>query len=81
MHTDCAYPNPKHMSHNDERMRAAAELTARQLEQAIEILEDAFGTDLESKRAPVLAAVLSALAANYRDGSAIERRRPRPRPV
>ena len=69
------------MSHNDERMRAAAELTARQLEQAIEIVEDAFGTDLENKRASVLAAVLSALAANYRDGSAIERRRPRPRPV
>ena len=69
------------MSHNDERMRAAAELTARQLEQAIEIVEDAFGTDLENKRAPVLAAVLSALAANYRDGFALERRRPRPRPV
>jgi len=67
--------------HNDERMRAAAELTARQLEQAIEIVEDAFGTDLENKRTPLLAAVLSALAANYREGSTIERRRPRPRPV
>jgi hypothetical protein len=69
------------MHHNDERMRAAAELTARQLEQAIEIVEDAFGTDLENKRAPLLAAVLSALTANYREGSTIERRRPRPRPV
>ena len=69
------------MHHNDERMRAAADLTARQLDQAIEIVEDAFGTDVEHKRAPLLAAVLSALAANYRDGSAIERRRPRPRAV
>ena len=69
------------MQHNDERMRAAAELTVRQLEQAIEIVEDAFGTDLENKRAPLLAAVLSALAANYREGSTIERRRPRPRAV
>lgn len=69
------------MHHNDERMRAAAELTARQLEQAIEIVEDAFGSDLEAKRASLLGAVLSALATNYREGSAIERRRPRPRPV
>jgi len=69
------------MSHNEERMRAAAELAARQLEQAIEIVEDAFGSDLENKRAPVLAAVLWTLAANYREGSAIERRRSRPRPV
>jgi len=44
-------------------------------------VEDAFGTDLENKRAPVLAAVLSALATNYREGSAIERRRSRSRPV
>jgi len=65
------------MRQNDERMRAAAELTARQLEAAIEIVEDEFGADLENKQAPVLAAVLSALAANYREGSAIERRRPR----
>jgi len=63
------------MYQNDERMRAAAELTARQLEQAIEIVEDQFGTDLESKQAPVVAAVLSALAANYREGSVSERRR------
>ena len=69
------------MSHNDGRMRAAAELTARLLEQAIEIVEDAFGTDLENKWAPVFAAVLSALATNYREGSAIERRRSRSRPV
>ncbi len=69
------------MHHSEERMRAAAELTARQLEQAIEIVEDSFGTDPENKRAPLLAAVLSTLAVNYRDGSAIERRRPRPRPV
>ena len=62
------------MYQNDERMRAAAELTARQLEQAIEIVEDQFGTDLESKQAPVVAAVLSALAANYREGSVSERR-------
>jgi hypothetical protein len=65
------------MSQNDERMRAAAQLTARQLEQAIEIVEDEFGADLDNKRAPLLAAVLSALAANYREGSASERRRPR----
>jgi hypothetical protein len=63
--------------HHDERMRAAAELTARQLEAAIEIVEDEFGTDLDNKQAPVVAAVLSALAANYREGSASERRRPR----
>ncbi len=69
------------MHHNDERMRAAADLTARQLEQAIEIVEDAFGTDVENKRLPLLAAVLSTLAANYRDGSVVDRRRPRPRPV
>jgi hypothetical protein len=69
------------MSQNDERMRAAAQLTARQLEQAIEIVEDEFGADLENKRAPLLAAVLSALAANYREGSVSERRRARPRPV
>jgi hypothetical protein len=62
---------------NDERMRAAAELTARQLEKAIEIVEDEFGADLENKQAAVVAAVLSALAANYREVSASERRRPR----
>jgi hypothetical protein len=66
---------------HDERMRAAAELTARQLAQAIEIVEDEFGADLDSKQGPLLAAVLSALAANYRDGSVSERRRARPRPV
>jgi hypothetical protein len=66
---------------HDERMRAAAELTARQLEQAIEIVEDEFGADLDHKHAPLLAAVLSALAANYREGSVSERRRSRPRPV
>ena len=65
------------MRQNDERMRAAAELTARQLEAAIEIVEDEFGSDLENKQAPVVAAVLSVLAANYREGSASERRRPR----
>lgn len=63
------------MYEHDERMRAAAELTARQLEKAIEIVEDEFGADAENKRAPVVAAVLSALAANYREGSASERRR------
>ena len=63
------------MYQNDERMRAAAELTARQLEQAIEIVEDQFGSDLEHKQAPVVAAVLSTLAANYREGSVSERRR------
>jgi hypothetical protein len=66
---------------HDERMRAAAELTARQLAQAIEIVEDEFGADLDNKHAPLLAAVLSALATNYREGSVSERRRPRPRPV
>lgn len=65
------------MHEHDERMRAAAELTSRQLEKAIEIVEDEFGADLDNKQAPVLAAVLSALAANYREGSASERRRPR----
>ena len=69
------------MHEHDERMRAAAELTARQLEKAIEIVEDEFGSDLENKRAPVLAAVLSALAANYREGAASERRRPRSVPI
>lgn len=39
--------------------------TARQFEQAIEIVEDEFGADLDNKQAPVVAAVLSALAANY----------------
>jgi hypothetical protein len=63
------------MYQNDERMRAAAELTERQLEQAIEIVEDHFGSDLEHKQAPVVAAVLSTLAANYREGSVSERRR------
>lgn len=69
------------MHQTDERMRAAAELTARQLEQAIEIVEDDFGADLDKRQAPLLAAVLSALAANYREGSVSERRRARPRPV
>ena len=68
-------PKGADMYQNDERMRAAAELTARQLEQAIEIVEDQFGTDLEHKQAPVVAAVLSTLAANYREGSVSERRR------
>jgi hypothetical protein len=67
------------MHQTDERMRAAAELTARQLEQAIEIVENEFGADLENKHASVVAAVLSALAANYRKGSASERRRTRSR--
>jgi hypothetical protein len=65
------------MHEHDERMRAAAELTARQLEKAIEIVEDEFGSDPENKRPPVLAAVLSALASNYREGAGSERRRPR----
>jgi len=65
------------MHEHDERMRAAAELTARQLAKSIEIVEDEFGCDVENKRAPVVAAVISVLAANYREGSASERRRPR----
>jgi hypothetical protein len=69
------------MHHTDERMRAAAELTARQLEQAIEIVEDELGADLDHKQASLVAAVLTALAANYREGSVSERRRPRPRAV
>ena len=64
------------MRHDDERIRAAAEVSVRQLEQAIAIVEDAFGTDLEGERTRLLAAVLSALAPNYREGSTIERRRP-----
>ena len=55
--------------HHDERMRAAAELTARQLEATTGIAEDEFRTDLDNKQAPLVAAVLSALAANYREGS------------
>ena len=69
------------MHHTDERMRAAAELTARQLEQAIEIVEDQLGADLDHKQVSLVAAVLTTLAANYRDGSVGERRRPRPRAV
>ena len=69
------------MHHTDERMRAAAELTARQLEQAIEIVENEFGADLDHKQASLVAAVLTTLAATYREGSVSERRRPRPRPV
>ena len=65
------------MYSNDERMRAAAELTGRLLEQAIEIVENEFGANLDDKHAPVLAAVLSTLAANYREGSVSERRRAR----
>ena len=79
LHTRCTIYQGQAM--HDERMRAAAELTARQLAQAIEIVEDEFGADLDNKHAPLLAAVLSALAANYRDGSVSERRRARPRPV
>jgi hypothetical protein len=67
--------------HNDERMRAAAQLTAWQLEQAIEIVEVEFGANLDERRVPLLAAVLSALAENYREGSLSERRRARPRAV
>ena len=54
----------------DEAMRSAAALTAKQLEKAIEIVEDEFGANMHDQHGPIVAATLVALAENYRRESA-----------
>jgi hypothetical protein len=50
---------------NDAAMLEASDLTAKQLEAAIKIVEAEFGADPEGNYSGVVAAVLSALARNY----------------
>ena len=50
---------------NAAAMLGAASLTAKQLEEAISIIEAEFGADVEGRNASLIAAVLSTLARNY----------------
>ena len=50
----------------DATIKAAAELTARQLEEAIESVEAEYGADIERRNDVLVAAALLALAGNYR---------------
>ena len=54
----------------DEELRKAADLTARQLQQAIEIVEGKVGADRAEQAWPLVGSVLIALAENYRPGQA-----------
>jgi hypothetical protein len=50
----------------DDTLKAAADLTARQLEEAIQIVEAEFDADPERRNDGLVAAALIALASNYR---------------
>ena len=52
----------------DEVLRKAADLTARQLQQAIEIVEDKVGAERAEQAWPLVGSVLIALAENSRQG-------------
>ena len=49
----------------DDKLKAAIDLTARQLEEAIEIVEAEFGADPELRNDGLVAAAVMALASNY----------------
>ena len=50
---------------NDAVMLEASDLTAKQLEEAINIVEGEFGADPASRNDVLIAAVLSTLSRNY----------------
>ena len=54
------------LTSKDEALRKAADLTARQLEQAIAIVEDKVGKEKAESDGTLVGAVLEVLATNYR---------------
>ena len=57
------------MANDTGRLNKAVELTADQLQRAIEIVEKAVGSDRAQADGGLLGAVLVALSANYRDNT------------
>ena len=55
------------MATRDEELVKAAELTAKQLQQAIEIVANQFGFENTARDSALVAAVMVALADNYRE--------------
>jgi len=51
----------------DEELVKAAELTAKQLQQAIDIVASQFGSENAARDSALVAAVMVALADNYRE--------------
>jgi hypothetical protein len=57
------------MGNDTGRLNKAAELTASQLQRALEIVESAIGIDRARTDGALVGAVLVALSANYRDNT------------